>query len=315
MKVHDRRTFLGAALNYALGSAAAASLAQWAAPPALAKEKATPLAVAKLNDRVSVISGAGANVVAISGPDGALLVDGGLQSRSSELLQLALQATGAKRVHTLVNTHWHPEQTGSNEKLGKAGAKIFAHENTKLWLGYANPVPLTDKTYGPLPAKALPNETTFGAPGKLDFGGQTVQYGYLLQAHTDGDLYVFLPESNVLIAGGALSGEGWPVIDYQTGGWIGGLVEGLKTLLEVGDANTQIVPANGPVLKRADLEAQRDMYAAIYDRLQKLLRKGLGPDEVVAQNPTQEFDAKWGDPAAFTTLAFKSLWGHMAPDA
>jgi hypothetical protein len=57
------------------------------------------------------------------------------------------------------------------------------------------------------------------------------------------------------------------------------------------------------------------MYAAIYDRLQKLLRKGLGPEEVLAANPTKEFDARWGAPANFTTLAFKSLWGHMAPDA
>jgi glyoxylase-like metal-dependent hydrolase (beta-lactamase superfamily II) len=310
-RLHDRRSFLQAAL----GSAAAASLAQWTPHPVFAREKAAPLTATKLNDRVSVISGAGANVVAISGPEGALLVDGGLEARSRELVKLVLKETGAKRVHTLVNTHWHPEQTGSNERLGKAGAKIFAHENTKLWLGYANPVPLTDATYGPLPAKALPTETTFGAPGTLDFGAQKVEYGYLLQAHTDGDLYVFLPESNVLVAGGVVSSEGWPVIDYQTGGWIGGLVAGLKTLLEVGDESTQIVPANGPVVKRADLKAQHDMYAAIFDRLQKLLRKGLGPEEVVAQNPTQEFDAKWGNPAEFTTLAFKSLWGHMAPDA
>src|SRR5690349_15064086 len=139
MKAHDRRTFLQAAL----GSAAAASLAQWAPPPVFAREKATPLAATKLNDRVSVISGAGANVVAISGPDGALLVDGGLEARSSELLKLALQETGAKRVSTLINTHWHPEQTGSNERVGKTGARIIAHENTKLWLGYSNPVPLT----------------------------------------------------------------------------------------------------------------------------------------------------------------------------
>ncbi|HVY81249.1 MAG TPA: MBL fold metallo-hydrolase, partial [Steroidobacteraceae bacterium] len=246
-RLRDRRAFL----HTALGSVAAASVAQWIPLPAHARQKAAPLTATKLNDRVTVVSGAGANVVAISGPEGALLVDGGLEARSGELLKLALKETGAKRVHTLVNTHWHPEQTGSNARLGKAGAKIFAHENTKLWLGYANPVPLTNETYGPLPPKALPNETTFGMPGTLDFGGQKVEYGYLLQAHTDGDLYVFLPESNVLVAGGVVSGEGWPVIDYQTGGWIGGLVAGLKTLLGVGDANTQIVPANGPVLKRA----------------------------------------------------------------
>ena len=74
-------------------------------------------------------------------------------------------------MHTLINTHWHPEQTGSNERLGKAGARIIAHENTKLWLGYANPVPGSEATYGPLPPKALPNATTFKS-GEIEFGGR-----------------------------------------------------------------------------------------------------------------------------------------------
>jgi hypothetical protein len=126
---------------------------------------------------------------------------------------------------------------------------------------------------------------------------------------------VFLRDANVLATGGVVSAEGWPVVDYNTGGWLGGLVDGLKTLIKVADANTKIVPANGPVITRADLEAQRDMYAAIFDRLGKLLRKGMGPDEVVAANPTKEFDAKWGEPTQFVTMAFKSLWGHFAPDA
>jgi cyclase len=301
-----RRTFLKATL----GTAAAACISS----AAFARQKAAPLTSTRLNERITVITGAGANVVALSGPEGALLVDGGLEARSGDLVKLALEETAAKRVSTLINTHWHPEQTGSNERLGKAGARIIAHENTKLWLGYSNPVPLTNEMYGPLPPKALPNDTTY-ATGTLDFGGQKVEYGYMLQAHTDGDLYVFLPDSNVLVTGGVVSNEGWPVIDYQTGGWIGGLVEGLKTLIEIGDANTKIVPANGALLTRADLEAQRDMYAAIFDRLGKLLRKGMGPEEVIAANPTKEFDAKWGDSVAFTTLAFKSLWGHLAPDA
>jgi glyoxylase-like metal-dependent hydrolase (beta-lactamase superfamily II) len=307
--IDTRRGFLKATL----GSAAAASLTQWASFPAFAREKSTALTSVKLNDRISVISGAGANVVVASGPDGALLVDGGLEARSGELVKLALAQASAKRVHTLINTHWHPEQTGSNLRLGKEGARIIAHENTKLWLGYANPLPGLEQTYGPLPAKALPNETTF-ASGKLEFG-QQVEYGYLLQAHTDGDLYVRFPDSNVLVAGGAVSAEGWPLIDYNTGGWLGGLVEGLKELIKVSDAKTQIVPANGPVITRADLEAQRDMYAAILDRLGKLLRKGMSPAEAIAANPTKEFDAKWGEPAVFVTLAFKSLWGHFAPDA
>ena len=307
--IDTRRGFLKATL----GSAAAAGLTQWASFPAFAREKATALTSVKLNDRISVISGAGANVVAVNGPEGALLVDGGLERRSGELVKLALAQTVAKRVHTLINTHWHPEQTGSNLRLGKAGARIISHENTKLWLGYANKLPGSEQTYGPLPAKALPNETTFSA-GKLEFG-QKVEYGYLLQAHTDGDLYVFFPDANVLAAGGVVSADGWPMIDYNTGGWLGGLVDGLKELIKITDAKTQIVPANGPVIMRADLEAQRDMYAAVLDRLGKLLRKGMSPAEAIAANPTKEFDAKWGDPTQFVTLAFKSLWGHFAPDA
>ena len=103
-----------------------------------------------------------------------------------------------------------------------------------------------------------------------------MKYGYLLQAHTDGDLYVLFPDSNVLVAGGVVSSDGWPVIDYKTGGWLGGLIDGLKELIKVADANTQIVPANGPVVTRADLEAQRDMYAAIFDRMEQAAAQGHG---------------------------------------
>ena len=306
----NRRRFLTATL----GTAAAATFTQFVPATALARADKTPLSATRLTDTLILISGAGANVVALAGPEGALLVDGGTEARSADLVKLALKETGAKKVHTLFNTHWHPEQTGSNERLGKAGARIIAHENTKLWLGYANPVPWQDEEWGPLPAKALPNDTTFDG-GKIELGGQHIEYGYLLQAHTDGDLYVFFREANVIVAGGAVSSEGWPVIDYKTGGWINGMVDGLRTLGGVGDANTKIVPANGPVVGKADLEAQVKMYGTIAQRLSQLLRKGMGPDEVLAANPTKEFDEKMGDPTKFVTLAFKSLWGHMAPDA
>jgi hypothetical protein len=46
----------------------------------------------------------------------------------------AVAALPGRAGPTLFNTHWHPEQTGSNETLGKAGAQIIAQENTRLWL-------------------------------------------------------------------------------------------------------------------------------------------------------------------------------------
>ena len=307
----DRRVFL----KSAIGSAAALSLSQMQPRTALARGSAEPVTASPLNESLTVFSGVGCNVVAARDGANLALVDGGLEERSADLLKAVQHAFGRAPVRTLFNTHWHPEQTGSNERLGKDGTTIISHENTRLWLGYANPVPAQPgRTYGPLPPKARPSKTMY-ASQKLQIGDEPVECGYLLQAHTDGDIYVFFRKSNVLVTGGAVSGAGWPIVDYQTGGWILGMVDGLRTLISLADDNTRIVPANGPLLKRADLEAQRSMYATIADRLTKLLRQGLGPDEVVARAPTAEFDAKWGDPKQFVTLAFQSLWGHMAPDS
>lgn len=305
----NRRDFLQAALGTGVSVAALGMhpVAARAAGP-------SPLTRQALNDHLVVLSGTGCNVVAASGPDGLLMVDGGLKEHSGELLKAVHEALGPKPVRTLFNTHWHPEATGSNERLSGEGAKIIAHENTRLWLGYAQEVPLQNRTYGPLPVKARPNETIY-TTGKLSLGGEHVEYGYLLQAHTDGDIYVFFRDSNVLVTGGPVTGDTWPVIDWKTGGWIGGQVEALQTLSQLVDARTRIVPSSGPILTQEDLKAQHTMYAAIMDRLSRLLRKGMGPDEVLAAGPAKEFEAKWGDSTAFVTMAFKSLWGHMAPDA
>ena len=296
-----------------MGGTATAALGRFA--PALARDAAPEIVASPLSDSLTLFSGAGGNVIAARDHDGIALVDGGLPARSGELLKAIGRQTRGARVHTLFNTHWHPEQTGSNERLAGQGATIIAHENTKLWLGYANPVPLETASYGPLPPKARPSKTFFYNAETTQIGDEPVEYGYLLQAHTDGDIYVFFRKSNVLVTGGAVSGEGYPIIDYHTGGWIVGMVDGLRTLIALANDSTKIVPANGPVLTRADLQAQQKMYATISQRLQKMLRQGLGPDEAVAQKPTAEFDAKWGDPKPFLTQAFRSLWGHFAPDA
>ncbi len=112
--------------------------------------------------------------------------------------------------------------------------------------------------------------------------------------HTDGDMYVFFPEDNVLAVGDAVTGAGWPSIDWWTGGWIGGLVGGIDMLFYVANEDTRIVPARGPVLTHADLRKQYDMYGVIWERLVKTLYGGGGPKEALAAKPTQEFDAHHG---------------------
>jgi cyclase len=263
---------------------------------------------------ITIIAGEGGNVVALRSGDELLLVDGGTEQESAALLRRILKESGARRVTTLINTHWHPEQTGSNERLGSGGATLIAHENTRLWLGRSIKTSWLPRPFGPLPPKARPVKTTY-TTDRLEFGGETVEYGYLPQAHTDGDLYVLFRKANVLVTGGVVTADAWPRLDWETGGWIGGLVAGYDRLLKVADSATRIVPSNGPSLTRADLESQRRMYFTIYERVVASLNKGLGPDEAVATKPAQEFAAQWGNPDVFVDSAFRSLWGHFANDA
>lgn len=304
---HERRRFL-------LGLAAGVAMSQAPLASAWAASRRGSLVSTPLPGGLFLVSGAGGNVVVGRDTEGALMVDGGTADRARDLQKRVLQETGAKRIHTLINTHWHPEQTGSNVLLGKAGARIIAHENTRLWLTASNPLVGQAGTYGPLAAAARPNATTY-ANGSLALGTERVDYGYLLQAHTDGDLYVHFRQANVLVAGDVVCNDGWPVIDWRTGGWIGGMVDGLSKLIALSDASTRIVPGRGPVLSRADLEVQRTQYATIFERLEALMRQGKGPEEALAAQPTKEFDAARGDPSQFVTLAFQSMWGHFAPNA
>jgi cyclase len=270
----------------------------------------------KLADDLFVVRIPGqANVIAQIAADGVVLVDGGSAGAYDALITAVsgLPGAGAVLNHvTLFNTHWHPEQTGSNGVIGNAGGTIIAHENTRLWLNADITYPWNGQKFKRLAKIAQPNKT-FYTTGKLDSG---VRYGYIPDAaHTDGDLYVFFPKQNVLAVGGAVSGQGWPVVDYVTGGWIGGIVGGLQRLQTLADENTRVVPANGPVLSLADLKKQYEMYGTIYDRLSQLLNKGRGPSEAVAANPTKEFDAQMGNPDEFVRRAFESLWAYLSPDA
>jgi cyclase len=274
-------------------------------PPAKSAITATPL-----GENVAAFSGAGANVLVVTGPDDVVVINGGRHERSAELLKAIAQQTNGKRVQTLVDADWHPDYSGANETLAKAGTKILAHENTRQYLGADIFVDWQNRTYKALPPQALPTQT-FYTGGTMTVGTVRIDYAHLGQAHTDGAIYVFLPGPNVLMAGGALSVGSYPIPDYTTGGWLGGLIAANKTLLGLTNADTRVVPGVGPVQTRADLLSQHDMLAAMLDRFTKLMKQGMGPEDIIAAAPTREFDATWGNPDLFVTAAYRGMWLHV----
>jgi glyoxylase-like metal-dependent hydrolase (beta-lactamase superfamily II) len=297
-----RRDFL----DILLGGAAAL----WLPSLSFGQTPSSGITATSLGDSLTLFSGAGGNVVVAAGPDSVWLVNGGLDERSAELLDAVGRHTGVKRIEGVINTDWYREHTGSNEGLGRSGAKILAHEFTRQYLGAEIYVDWQNRTYPPVRPEALPNQT-FYTSGALEFGAHRIEYGHLGQAHTDAAIYVFFPRANVLVAGGALTVGKYPIADYTTGGWLGGLVAASKTLLDLTNPQTRIVPSVGMVQTRDDLQAQHDMLAAMMERLTNMIRKGLGPEDIVAAAATREYDAKWGSPELFVSTSYRSLWLHV----
>lgn len=284
----------GAALIPALGMASSALAAD------------SPLSISALPGGLSLISGAGTNIVLAKGPGGAVMVDCGAATRAPELAALVKNRTG-QTVATLFNTCWRLEQTGGNDAFGAAGAKIVSHENTRLWMATEIVSRWEGKTYPARAMAARPTRTFYDK----DAFGPDIDAGYLLQAHTDGDIYVRFKKANVIAAGAAVAGQGWPVIDWSTDGWIGGHVRGLETLMAVADDRTVIVPAVGPVLTKADLKAQHDIYAAIMTKMVTIVEQGQGTPEILKAKLCADYEGQRGDPTEFLKQAHNSLWGHQ----
>src|ERR1035438_9708524 len=188
----------------------------------------------KLTDTMTLITGAGNNIVAVKGnggDSGSLLVDCGDAAHAQDVLKL----TG--NVTKVFNTHWHLESTGANDAIAKAGAKLVSHVNTKLWMTQEIPHDWEHKIYPPRAKEALPTET-FYTTAKTTFGDEPTEYGIMPMAHTDGDIYVYFTQSNVLMTGDAVQPGRLPLLDWRCDGWIGGMQDAQRTLLKVANDST-----------------------------------------------------------------------------
>ena len=262
---------------------------------------------------LTLLQGAGANVLALPGPDGALMIDGGLAANADALLAAVKAATKTTRIQMLVNTHGHPEQVGANEAVGKAGGVVFTQENVKRYLS----TPVESVTFKgrrkPLPPAARPAKTVRG-DGSMEFGGQQIDYGYLPAAHTDGDLFLHFPKLNLLVAGGVVSAESWPLVDYKNGAWLGGRVRALERLAGLVKPDTRVVPADGRVMSGADIARHRDMYQKLFLTMIDYLNMGQGPEDAVTRRPLKQYEAEFGDSSTFTYGALRSMMIAYVPD-
>ncbi len=279
----------------------------------LARAQSAPITTTELGGGLFLFGGAGCNVLGLRGDDGALLVDGGLAANAEALLRAVYAATGADRISTLINTHWHPEAVGANEIVGRASGKIIAHDKTALYLSNRVTSVAFEGRRDPLPAIARPTDTT-RAEGSLSFDGRRVDYAYLPAAHTDGDLFVHFSDLNVVAVGGVIAAKQWPLLDYRNGAWLGGRVRAVQRLATLVKPDTRVVPADGPVMTGRDVIRQREIYDALFVTMIDYMNMGYGAEDAVRDNPLKQYDSEFGDPSAFLNGAYRSMLIAYVPD-
>ena len=298
----DRRTLLQGTLGGLIG----ASVARFSS----AATAAVSPGITHLNEQMAVLSGLKDNTVAFASGDGWLLVDSGSPGYTEALMAGLRRLGGPPKVHTLLNTHWHVDQTGSNAALGRAGARIIAQHITWDWISTAHYDPTEGRYIKALPKAAWPSQTFFST-GTMAVRAERIDYGYLAEAHTDGDAYYFFRNANVLAVGHVVSPVKDPMLDWYGGGWLGGRIQALAQLFKLADDQTKVVPAYGPVVSRGAIKAELDMMQVLYTRMVRLMLKGYSAQDMLDAGVMNGLERTWTDPKTFLFSAFRGLWGHQ----
>jgi cyclase len=263
-----------------------------------------------LNERLLLVSGLGGNLVALRGEEGLLLVDSGAPG-TAKALKAELQnfAPGAA-VTTVINTHWHAANTGNNAVFAEDGARLVSHAKAAQRMAVPQFVPWEDRYMEAREKAAVPRDVFYNGQRELTFGGERIEYGYLQQPHTDGDLYVWFKDSNVVLAGDAVAPESDPQICWFEGGWVGGRADSQLKLLSLGDESARIIASTGGVLSRAEVKTENEAITAMFDRVSEAMRKGFTTEDMQRGRLLDGLARTWSDPDKALYDAHKSMWAH-----
>jgi glyoxylase-like metal-dependent hydrolase (beta-lactamase superfamily II) len=243
------------------------------------------LTVTRLRGSVYLLEGAGSNLVASVGTDGALLVDTGY-GPALPALRRALAGLGATRVSVLVLTHPHEDHDGSAAELG-GEATVYAHPRTAAAMDEPYEF-MEGVTLPPKPLSAHP-DVTVARDTTIRFNAEGVRM-VPMEAHTDADIGVYFTRSMVLDMGDAYLG-GNPMM-YPGTRDPDGFLDRMEAFLDELPAETIVVgghdrPTNLDAVRMQIAETRQCM-----SFVRQALADGLDRDATVARAEGR-FAAPW----------------------
>jgi glyoxylase-like metal-dependent hydrolase (beta-lactamase superfamily II) len=299
-------------------SVAFAAAAPGAQGPAASAAGAGDVKILPVQRSVYLLVSAVGNVTAQIGDDGILLVDTSDAAHAPAVFA-ALRTISDKPIHTIVNTHLHPDHTGGNEAFVKAGvggrpARVMAHENT-----FNKMMTAAAEANRGIPMSALPMSAYFTPRRDFFLNGEAIVLHHAPAAHTDGDTIVHFRGSDVVSVGDLFDPDAYPFIDLANGGSVNGVIAALNRILEITvparyqEGGTYVIPGHGRLCDEAEVVEYRDMVTIVRDRVQDMIEKGMTLAQVKAARPSRDYDTEYGADAGarsaegFVEAVFRSL--------
>ena len=262
----------------------------------------------KLSNNLYTLEGSGGMIGVVVGNDGVFMVDTQFAPLSDKIIAAIKKVSNAP-IKFVVNTHVHPDHTGGNENLAKTGATLLARPQLRERL--AHPAPGANGQPGtPAPAGALP-VLTYDSTITFHMNGEEIQAIPIRAAHTDGDTLVRFVNNDVIMTGDFYRSLGYPNIDRNNGGSIGGMLAGFDAILKLTNADTKIVPGHGAVVDKNAVAAHKDIMVAVRDKLAALVKDGKTLEEAIAAKLTADFDARVPGAAETSTRFITQMYDEI----
>jgi glyoxylase-like metal-dependent hydrolase (beta-lactamase superfamily II) len=255
--------------------------------------------------------GGGGNVGVFAGSDGVLLVDS-LFAPLADRLVAAVREVSDGDIRFLINTHVHIDHIGGNESLAGQGVLIFAHENVRMRALERLRFPrFRTGGFAPPPPEGARPLVTYNDEVSFHFNGEEVRAFFAPAAHTDGDTFVYFPDSDVLHLGDVFRTTSYPIIDVYNGGSLAGTIDALDTAIAMAGPSTRVIPGHGlRIVGRDAMVEFLDMTLDVRDRVRTMISEGKTLDEVMAARPTAAYDAVWGQEASWNANDFVPVVFH-----
>ena len=269
--------------------------------------RTTPITTQKIADDFYVLFGVGGNIIASIGANGVLIVDDQFPQMVPKY-KATIGELGGGAINFAINTHWHFDHADGNQALGPEGTWLVAQENSRQMMTKNNKINLVSQVRDqPAYSETALPVVTYDQSMRFHFNGERIDLLHFGPAHTTGDTAVIFRGHNVVHMGDVYNNAGYPFIDADNGGSLNGVIEFCSKVLQQLDQNAVVVPGHGPVAVYKDLADYVAMLSTIRDRMTALIRSGATLQQVVAAQPTAEWDEAKGDPANFLNRAYSSL--------